>query len=57
MRRRRRDQAIPALLEAALTKLGKGASFMRRRHIISGLLLSLVAPLAAEAPPAGRVRA
>ena len=46
-----------ALLEAALTKLGKGVSCMRRRHIISGLLLALVAPLAVEAPPAGRVRA
>ena len=46
-----------ALLEAALTKLGKGVSCMRRRHIISGLLLALVAPLAVEAPPVGRVRA
>jgi hypothetical protein len=30
---------------------------MRRRRILAGLILSLVVPLAAEAPPAGRVRA
>ena len=33
---------------------GEG-SLMRRRHILAGLLLSLVAPLAAEAQPAGKV--
>ena len=49
--RLRRDQEIRALLEAALTKLGKGA-LMGRRHIIAGLLLALAAPLAAEAQQA-----
>ena len=42
-----------ALLEAARRSLGK--ELMRRRRIIAGLMLSLVAPLAAEAQKAGKV--
>jgi hypothetical protein len=53
--RRRRDQQIRALLDGA-QDAGEG-SLMRRRRILAGLILSLVVPLAAEAPPAGRVRA
>jgi len=52
---RRRDQEVRALLEAVLKKLG-GGSLMRRRHFAAGLLLTLVAPLTAEAQQTGKYR-